>query len=180
MNMILHTMAAAEAQADADLFSALGLDWRLLLLQIVAFAILVWFLGKFIYPHLIKAIDKREQAIADSVKAAAESEKRAGEAQKDIDALLANARKEASAIVTTAKKEAAKTVEDAEEKARKRADRIVSDAKDQLDQDVAKAREDLRTETRELVALATEKILREKLDEKRDGDLIERAIKEAR
>lgn len=177
---VTYMAASTVAEEEATLFSALGIDWQVLILQTVAFLVLVWFLGKFVYPHLVKAIDKREKAIEDSVKAAAETEKRAEEAQKDVEALLVNARKEASAIVETAKKESAAKVEEAEKKAHKRADRIIEDARAQLDQDIAAARKELRKETTELVALATEKIVREKVDAKRDSSLIDAAIKEAR
>lgn len=180
-NLITFAVSAQmEAEADPGLFGALGIDWQLLVLQVIAFAILVWFLGKFVYPHLVKAIDQREQTIADSVAAAEESEKRAEAAQEDVEALLKTARQEASAIVATAKKESAATVEDAEKKAQKRADRIVADAKEQLSQDITAARTELRKETADLVALATEKIIREKVDVKRDSTLIDAAIKEAR
>lgn len=177
---VTYLAASTVAEEEATLFSSLGIDWQVLILQTVAFLVLVWFLGKFVYPHLVKAIDKREKAIEDSIKAAAETEKRAEEAQKDVEALLVNARKEASAIVETAKKESAAKVEEAEKKAHKRADRIIEDARAQLDQDIAAARKELRKETTELVALATEKIVREKVDAKRDSSLIDAAIKEAR
>ena len=171
--------AATEAAEEASLFGALGIDWRMLVLQVIAFAVLVWFLGKFVYPHLIKAIDKREQAIADSVAAANEAEEKAEQTQAEIEKLFAEARAESTAIIETAHKEAATMVKDAEEKAKKRADQIVSDARAQLDQDVRKARLALREEATELVALATEKIVREKVDTKRDAALLASALKEA-
>lgn len=177
---LTYMAASSVSEDEATLFSALGIDWQVLILQTIAFLVLVWFLGKFVYPSLVKAIEKREKAIEDSVKAAAETEKRAEEAQKDVEALMATARKEANAIVDTAKKESAIKVEEAEKKAHKRADRIVEDARAQLDQDIAAARKELRKETTELVALATEKIVREKVDAKRDSSLIDAAIKEAR
>lgn len=178
--MQLHTYFAATETAEQDsLLGALGIDLRLLILQIVAFAVLVWVLGKFVYPHLIKAIDKREQAIADSVKAAHEAEENAEKTQADIEKLFAEARAESTAIVTTAHQEAANMVKDAEDRAKKRAEQIVADARQQLDQDILKARKSLREETTELVALATEKIIREKVDSKKDRELIAAAIKES-
>lgn len=171
--------AATEAAEEASLFGALGIDWRMLVLQVVAFGILVWFLGKFVYPHLISAIDKREKTIADSMAAANQAEERAEQTQAEIEELFRTARTESESIVATAHKEAAAMVKDAEDKAKKRADQIVTDARAQLDQDIVKARKALRAETTELVALATEKIVREKIDAKRDAKLIETALKEA-
>ena len=58
MPQLLYTFASTEAAADKDLFGALGIDWRLLVLQVVAFGILVWLLGKFVYPQLVSTIEK--------------------------------------------------------------------------------------------------------------------------
>lgn len=169
----------AEAAEDKGLFGALGIDWRMLLLQVLAFLVLLWVLNKFVYPHLIKAIDSREKAIAESVAAAANAEEQAEETQAKIEKLFKDAREESSQLIATAQKEAAQLVKNAEDKSRKRAERIVADAHSQIDRDIAKARQQLRAETVELVALATEKIVREKVDATRDAQLIERAIQEA-
>ncbi len=179
----MHTIqffAASEAAKNDSLFGALGIDWRTLILQIIAFSILVWILGKFVYPHLIGAIDKREKAIEESVAAAHEAEAKAEQTQKEVEQLFKKAREESAAIVDTAHKEAANMVKEAEAKAKKRAEQIVADARAQLDQDILKARAQLRDEATELVALATEKIIREKIDTKKDKTLIETALKEAR
>ena len=177
----LQLMATAESHAEGGgLFSALGIDWQLLGLQGIAFLILVFLLGKFVYPKLVAAIDAREKAISESVEAASKAEAKAEEAQAEVKKVLSDARKEAGEIVATAKKEATAQVEAAEAKAKKRAEHIATEAKEQLAQDITKAKAELRRETTELVALATEKIVRDKLDANRDGKLIEAALKEAK
>ena len=181
MTHLLLTFASeAAAEPEKSLFGALGIDWRMLLLQIVAFGIMVWVLGKFVYPHLIKAIDAREAAINESVKAAADAEANAEKTQAEIEKLFKKARAEAAEIVETAHKEAATMVKDAEDKAKVRAEQIVKDARTQLDQDVIAARKALRSEATELVALATEKIVRQKVDSSRDAQLIASAIKDTK
>lgn len=177
---ILPILASTEAEKSNSLFGALGIDARLLILQLLAFAFLVWFLGKFVYPHLVSAIEKRERAIEESVAAASEAEAKAEKTQKEIEKLFAAARKDSSDIVEAAHKEATVMVKDAEDKAKSRAEQIVTDARAQLDQDIIKARKALRNETTELVALATEKIIREKVDAKKDKALIEAAVKDAK
>ena len=51
--------AAAET-ANPDVLTSLGIDWQLLVLQIVAFLILVVILGKFVYPVFVRIIDERQ------------------------------------------------------------------------------------------------------------------------
>jgi F-type H+-transporting ATPase subunit b len=178
---ILYILAATETEAaSSGLFEALGIDLRLLLLQGIAFLILVWFLGKFVYPPLMKAIDERQAAIEQGTKAAEEAQEKAASTEADVNKMFKEARAQADEIVQTAHKEAVGMIEAAESKAKKRADHIVSEAKAQLEQDVAAARAALKADTAELVALATERIVKEKVDAKRDASLIERALKEAR
>jgi F-type H+-transporting ATPase subunit b len=173
---LVQTVSAAEAAGDGNLFSALGIDVRLLVLQVIAFGVLVWLLGKFVYPKLIAAIDKREKAIADSMAAATEAETRAEQSQKDIEKLLQKARLEADDIIARSRKEAAAQVSEAEEKAKTRSEQIIKDAHTQLNADIAKARAVLKRDTATLVALATEKVLHEKVDGKKDSELIDRAL----
>lgn len=176
MTQLILNIASEAAEPEKSLFGAIGIDWRQLLLQLIAFAFLVWILGKFVYPHLLKAIDDREKAIEDSVKAATDAESNAEKTQADIEKLFKKARIDAAEIVETAHRESAAMVKEAEDRAKKRGEQIVSDARAQLDQDILKARKALRAEATELVALATEKIIHEKVDAKRDAQLIASAI----
>ena len=176
----LSQFAAETTTANQDIFSALGIDWRLLILQIIAFLILVALLGRFVYPWLMKSVDERQAGIEAAAKATAEAQK-AAEANKDAVAeLLAQARKEASEIIDTAKLESANTISASEKKAADVAERIVANAHDQLDKDVAAARKTLYNDTLELVGLATEKIIAKKLDQKSDSELIASVVKAAK
>ena len=99
--------ASTEAAAsDAGVLGALGIDWKLLIFQAIAFLILVFLLGKFVFPVFIKIVDKREAAIAESNKAAVEASKQAEQSKEATEKLLAKARAEAKEIVATAKTEA--------------------------------------------------------------------------
>ena len=66
MNNLLYLAATEAAQSqsqNSDLLSALGIDGKLLLLQSGAFLVLVFILGKFVYPHLLKAIEDRREKL---------------------------------------------------------------------------------------------------------------------
>lgn len=176
----LSQFAAEAATADKDLFAALGIDWRLLILQIIAFLLLVFLLGKFVYPWLMKSVDERQAGIEAAAKATAEAQKAAEDNKEAVAELLADARKEAGEIIGTAKLESAELLSASEQKAKKVAERIVADAQNQLDKDVATARQTLYNDTLELVGLATEKVIHQKLDKKTDGELIARLVKDAK
>ena len=166
----------AEPEAQADLLSALGIDWRLLILQIIAFLLLVFILGKLVYPWLMKSVDERQASIEAAAKATAEAQEAAETNKAAVAELLAEARKEASDIINTAKLESAETLSASEKKASQTAERIVANAHDQLDKDVAHARKVLYNDTLDLVGLATEKVIAQKLDTKADSALITEAV----
>jgi F-type H+-transporting ATPase subunit b len=175
--------AAAEAahtasESSPGLFEALGLNLQLFITQGIAFLILVALLGKFVYPALVKAIDDRRAAIEAGMKEAKESQEALERAEAKVGELLAEARKEADDILARTHQESATMVSDAEAKAKQRAEQIVTDAREQLAVDVAKAREMLKKDTIELVALATERVVGQKLDATKDAELVKKALAE--
>jgi F-type H+-transporting ATPase subunit b len=170
--------AEAAAESSPGLLQALGIDWKLFVAQGIAFLILVGVLGKFVYPALMKAIDDRRAVIEAGLKEAKESQEALEQAEAKVGEMLATARQEADEILARTHQEAASVVAEAEGKAKTRAEQIVADARAQLSVDVAKAREVLKKDTVELVALATERVIGEKLDDKKDSELVKKALTE--
>ena len=168
--------ALASTSSSPSLLSALGLNWQLFIEQGVAFAILLWILAKFVYPTLIKSIDSRREQIEAGLQEAKESQVALEKAEAQVAELLATARQDADALLARSHTEAAAMVADAESKAKTRAEQIVADAREQLALDVTKARESLKAETVKLVAAATEHLLHEKIDDKKDATLIKQAL----
>ncbi len=171
--------ASAEA-GKTDLLGSLGIDWTLLIIQTIAFLILMWFLAKVVYPPLSRSLEKREADIEAAGKAAAESEKNAQKAAEEVKKALAQARKEAADIVTTAKAEANSIVAAAEEKSKAQAEHIVAEARDSIDKEVLAVKKTLHNETLELVAQATEKVVGKTVDAKLDQKVIKTAVEESK
>lgn len=172
--------AATESEGKPDILTSLGIDWTLLVLQLVAFLILVWLLGKFVYPVFLKIVDERQAKVEEGAKAAEAAEKKAGEAQTKIEETLKTARSEAADIVATAKTEATQMISKAETDAKNRSDRIVAEAHESLEKDVIAARKALHNDTLELVALATEKVVGKTISSKVDEAVISTAVKEVK
>ena len=171
---------AATETAEGGIAGALGIDWKMLIIQIIAFLVLLWLLSKYVYPWLMKSVDERQASIEAGAKAADEAQKKAAKAEKDVAKLLDDARAQAGDIVQTAKQEATAAIEAAESKAKQRAEVIVANAHDQISKDVIAAKKELRNETIDLVALATEKVIGNTMNAKVDEKLIAKSIEEAR
>ncbi len=179
-NILIQFATAGSSDSGGDLFSSLGIDWKLLILQSVAFLILLWILKKFVYPPLANMLDKREQDIRASADAAMEAEKHAAEAEARAAKLIDKAKRQAADIVTTARDDALQLTDDAHKKAEAKTESLLKSARDEIGREVESARKALQSETLELVAMASGKILDEKIDTKKDGELIRRAIKGAK
>jgi F-type H+-transporting ATPase subunit b len=185
---VLHvfTYAASEASTTVEKaesaggIAALGLNWQSFLFQLITFVLVLLILRQFVFKKLVATLESRRQTVEDSIKQAAETEEKLKKAEETIAGMLAQARVQADDIVGTGHKEAAQLVEAAEAKAVQRAEHIVKEAKAQMDVEVTKARETLKTETAKLVAQATEKIIKEKLDANKDAQLISAALKNAK
>jgi F-type H+-transporting ATPase subunit b len=174
----MFSLFAAEAATQEGVFEVLGIDWKILVFQTIAFGLLIFILAKFIYPPIMKMLDRREKMIEDSVKAAKEAAQKSADAEIAIAKKIANAQAQAEEIVNNARVQASQLVADSEQDAKKRADNIVEAAQRQLQRDVESARELLRGETAGLVSLATEKVVGEKVDTQKDAALINEALKE--
>lgn len=176
---VLVIFASETAEPASGGLGALGLNLTSFLFQLTTFVIVLLLLRKLVYKRLVDTLEARREAVEKSLDSAKEATEELEETRKKVAHMLVEARGEADGIVETAHKEAANMLEEAEAKSRKKAEHIVAEAKSQLGLEIASARKQLRQETKELVAVATEAIIREKLDSKKDEQLIESALKEA-
>lgn len=151
----------------------------MLVVQIIAFLVLVFLLGKWVYPWLMNSVDARKDQIDAALKAANEAQQSAVDTEERVQELLKTAQGEAAEIVATAKAESAAAISAAENKAKKRAEQIVTDAKDDIAKEVVTAKKALHDETLQLVALATGKVVGKVMDSKLDDGIIASALKDA-
>ncbi len=176
----VYLLATAATEGSDDLLSKLGIDGWTLLFQTIAFLILVFVLGKWVYPVFVGIIDKREADIAASAKAADEAKKAADSASEEVASLLAEARQQASEIVATAKTEANAAVAAAEDKAKAKSAAIIAAARDDIDKEIADVRKTLHNDVIDLVTAATEVVVGDVVAKKDiDTALIKKAVQGA-
>lgn len=177
---MMNTLQNFAATNDESIFGALGIDFKMLILQAIGFAILVWLLGKYIFPILLKQVDERQSKIEESTKAAVDAEKNAAAAEKKIEATLKEARTAAADIVAIAKTEATQSIEKAEAQAKARSERIVAEAHEELQKDVLAARKTLEKDTIDLVRRAASLSVASLADDKLDTQLVKKSVEGAR
>ena len=144
-----------------------------LFVQMVVFFIGCWITMKFIWPPLIKAIEERQNKIAQGLAAADKSNEALAEAQAKGREIEAEARAHATTIVSDGEKRGAAIVENAKERAQAEADRIIASAKAEAAQEMQRAREQLRDEVAALAVAGAEQILAREVDKSVHAQLLE-------
>lgn len=147
-----------------ELFSAFGIDWRLLIAQAINFAIVLVVLRVFLYKPVLAMLAKRQEIAAKSVEDAARATEMLASADGEASRRVIAAEKEAESIVSSAREagteEKARLLREAEA----RAVALSTDAETRA-QEVALrlARESEKDITR-LALLAAEKVLKKQYD----------------
>jgi F-type H+-transporting ATPase subunit b len=144
-----------------------------LLAQAVAFALFIWFTVKFIWPHLLRAIEARQKTIADGLAAGEQGRRSLEVSSKQAEQAILGARGRAADILSQAEKRAAQVVEEAKTAARAEGEREKAAAKADIQQEVTRAREQLRDQVAALAVAGAEKILRREVDAKAHADLLD-------
>ncbi len=146
-----------------EIIKAFGIDQRLIIIQIVNFAILAGALGYFLYKPVLKLLADREAKIAQGLKDAEAAAVAKAEADTEKQAVLAAAHKDAEAVNERAKVAAeAKSAEIVAAAADKAAD-LVKAAEVKSEALKAQAIKESESEVAKLAILATEKMLREQV-----------------
>lgn len=172
------TIFAAEASGSG--LSALGVDPRAFLVQLITFALVFVVLKKYAFGPILKVLNERRATIESGVKLGEDMQRQKAKFDAKVESLLHEARQEADSILAIAQDNARQAIREAEEKARDKAAGILKEADSRIAQDTARARRQLEKELVGLVAEATEAIIDQKVDAKKDAGLIERALKEAK
>jgi F-type H+-transporting ATPase subunit b len=145
-----------------------------LFVQIIVFAILVWFTMKFVWPPIAAALDDRASKIADGLAAADKAKAELTNANKRVEDELAKSRNETAALLADAERRAQAIVEEAKAKATEEGNKIVAAAKAEAEQQTVKARESLREQVAALAVKGAEQILRKEVNASVHADLLGR------
>ena len=167
----------AQASDSSGGLGAFHLNLKDFIIQLITFVLVLLILRKWVVPKLVETMDKRRQSLEQSLENARATEEALAKAEARAEDILSRARAQADEALAEAKDAASGIVANAETAAVHRAELIVKEAESRLGEEREKLRTELRAELADLVADATEKIIHEKLDDKRDMSLIERAIK---
>jgi F-type H+-transporting ATPase subunit b len=151
----------------------LGISLGLIIVQIIAFIILLLTLNAWVYQPMLNMMETRKQKIAQGLEDARVAAEARADAQKDADKIRAEAQVEASRIVGEATERAAAAANDV--KAAAEADIVMAREAAVAEAELERNRilGDLRSQVAALAIAAANKLVGEALDEKKQRALLD-------
>jgi F-type H+-transporting ATPase subunit b len=149
------------------------------IVELIAFATIVWILGKWVIPPINGAMTRRQEAIRTEFAELDEAKADARKAEEDYKAQLNDAKHEAARIREEAREQGAQIVQEAREKAQAESARIVEHAHTQIEADRKAAFTSLRSDVGSLATTLAGRIVGESLDDdERQNRVVERFLSE--
>lgn len=142
-----------------EIIQAFGIDWRLIVIQMTNFGILVGVLWYFLYTPVLKVLREREEKIKKGVEDAEAANIALMNAEKERAVVLGAAEQEAKGVVKNAEKLAEEKTRGIHDEAEKRATAILNEAEVQAQELKEKSRRESEAEIARIAILAAEKIL---------------------
>lgn len=171
------TTQATAAPEEHKSGGILGFSVEAFVFQLITFVLIFALLKKFAFDRIVKMLDKRHKTIEAGVKHGLEMEKERAHMQEQTAKIVREARHEADAIIGDAQKEGRELVREAEKSAHKKSEAMLVDAEARINEEARQAKHRLEKDIAGLVSEATEAVVGEKVDAKKDAAIIDKAVK---
>lgn len=155
-----------------ELLKTFGLDWRLLVWQIINFAIVVFVLKKFAFGPIIAGLAKRTARLEQGLKDADAARENLDSTERERREVLSKARTEAGKILSETRAAAETLRDDLVAKARAEVEEVVLRGKERLTAEKEGMVTAARAEIGELVVAAVLKVLPRELTGKDHEKLV--------
>lgn len=140
--------------------------------QMFTFAVLVWFVNRFLWGPMTKMMADRSKRIADGLAASERGKHELVLAEQKATERLREAKQQAADIIAQANKRANEIIEEAKEAGRAEGQRQLDAATAEIEQESNRAKEHLRGQVSDLVLEGVHKILEREVNAQAHGEFI--------
>jgi F-type H+-transporting ATPase subunit b len=147
-----------------------------LIVEVVAFLILLFIVARYILPPVNRMLTERQQQITESLQAAESARTEADETRSQRQAILSEAREQAREIVANASSTAERTRAEAEERAQREYDRLVAGAQADIALARQRAVDEVSAGIGALVVSVARQVIGREVDAASHRDLIDEAV----
>lgn len=142
--------------------------------QTVTFIVFVWFCLKFIWPHIIKAMEDRKTQIAEGLAAGERGRHEQELGEKRALEVIREAKDQAKEILAQAHRRGDEIVDEAKNDGRAEGERMLRAAEAEIEQQMNQTREKLRLDVVKLSLQGAQQVLGREVDEKAHTEQLER------
>ena len=145
---------------------------------LIVFGFTMYVLSKVAFPRIQEALDKRANAIRESIEQAERTRQEADQVLQEYRQRLKEAREQADEIVARARKAGDTAKAEAVEEGREKREELLAAARRDIEAETRRSLERIRQEVADLTVLTTEKIARKSLTSDDQKRLIDEALSE--
>lgn len=160
-----------------EIANKLGLDWRMILFNSVNFLVFYFVLNKFVFGKVAKAIHDRQDKVAESLKYAEEIDQLKESVNAESEEIISKANAKANEIITDAQKKAEAVSEKIKAETQESVTAMKQKAEVELQNQKTNMFDELKRKTADVALIATEKIIKDNFDKKKDKEVIEQYLK---
>src|SRR5881227_1675657 len=135
----------------------------LMIWTLIVFLFTMYVLSKVAFPRIQEALDKRANAIRESIEQAERTREEADKILHEYRERLKEAREQADEIVLRARKTADTTKAEAVDEGREKREELLAAARRDIEAETRRSLERIRKEVADLTVLTTEKVTRKSL-----------------
>ena len=143
----------------SEILTTFGIDWRLLLINALNFALALLVLWYFLYTPIMRVLEERREKVSRGVKDAETAQAKLKEIETSRGATLAAAGKEADSILALARAAGASKERELSLQAESAAAAVLKDAQTEAQELKHRAIEESKQEVVKLVVLGMEKVM---------------------
>lgn len=153
-----------------------GFDWRMALFSFINFLLVFWILKKLFFKKIVAVIEERQETIKKGLENFEQSKLEINQAEEKAHGIIIEAKKEANIILEKANDIAKTENEKMKERTKEEIKGLIEQAKKNIEIQKQEMKEEINKETVHLIVSVVEKLLEEKMDDKKDATFIKKML----
>ena len=161
-----------------DILNLFGVDWKLMLAQLVNFAIVVFVLWKFAIKPLMATMEERNKEISKGLDDAKSATERLDQVEQEVKTKLNEVKQEGAVVLDKARKQSESERQTTIDKTKDEVANVIAKAKEQIASEKTAMISEIKKEVADMVVIALQKILSENLSKDLDQKYIDKVLKD--
>jgi len=158
----------------------LGVEWAVLISQLVAFIILFFVLRTVLYKPMLRILDERSKRIRESLEQAEAVKEQSMHAEEEVKKQIQEASLQGQELIARASQNGEEIRRKAQEQAKLDAEGLIARARQEIKTERDEAIDEIRREFADLTVLAAGKVIGRSLDKESHKELIDKVLKESK